>query len=138
MSDADTKGIIDKRIAQYVAIREKLREMDAAHEEARKPLEEGINHLASILMDNLDRLGVSSMKTAFGTCYSSTRTTASVSDGDAFMSFVIANQEFDLLERRASATAVKAYVQEHDGNLPPGVNLNHLRSIGVRKPSAKD
>jgi hypothetical protein len=52
------------------------------------------------------------------------------------MDFVLENKQFDLLERRASATAVKAYVEEHN-MLPTGVNLNALSSIGVRRPPGK-
>jgi hypothetical protein len=38
-----------------------------------------------------------------------------------------------LLERRASQTAVRAYVDEHKA-LPAGVNLHALETVGVRRP----
>lgn len=143
MSDENTvqvvaEGIIRKRVDQFIQLRTRLREIDATHEEARKGLVHGINVIESFLMEHLDKIGANSIKTDAGTCYTSTRTTASLGDPAAFMNFVIANEEFDLLERRASSTAVQAYVKEHDGVLPPGVNLNMIRSLGVRKPPNKD
>jgi hypothetical protein len=52
------------------------------------------------------------------------------------MDHVTGTGQFELLERRASATAVKDYAGKH-GALPPGVKLNALRIVGVRKPGAK-
>jgi len=48
---------------------------------------------------------------------------------------VIANKQFDLLDRRANATACRELAEK--GTLPPGVKLNTIRTIGVRKPGEK-
>jgi hypothetical protein len=74
------------------------------------------------------------LRTEAGTCYISTTWKSPLQDADAFMRFVIENEEFDLLERRASSTAVRAYVEEHN-HLPSGVNLNAVTSVGVRRPN---
>jgi hypothetical protein len=42
------------------------------------------------------------------------------------------HNKFELLDRRANATAVKAYVKDTN-QLPPGCNLNAIQSIGVRR-----
>jgi hypothetical protein len=126
---------MEKRAQQYVAVRDKIREMEARHEAELKGPKETLQKLGGIIQKFLDDNKLESLKTAAGTCYISTRWTASLKDADAFMRFVIDNEQFDLLERRASATAVKDYVADHN-TLPPGVSLNALASVGVRRPDS--
>ena len=125
---------IEKRVAQYVALRDKIHNMELKHAEELKKPQEMLEQLAGIIHKFLDQHKLENLKTSAGTCYISTRWTASVQDPDAFINYVIENKEFDLLERRASATAVKAYVQDHN-HLPSGVSLNALASVGVRRPA---
>ncbi len=123
---------VDKRIQQYVAIRDRIKEMDEAYEKAKKPLAAAMEEINGWLQQFLDESGSESIKTKFGTCYSSVRYSASLADAKAFMDYVIANEEFELLDRRANVTAVKAFV-ETNGSLPPGCNLTALRTVGVRR-----
>jgi hypothetical protein len=138
MSDvSDTKDRVQKsldtRVAQYVAVRDKIRKIE---KEQIEPLKETLNLLSGWIMDFLDQAGVKSAKTADGTCGITTRYSASLADAEAFMDFVKANNRFELLDRRANSTAVKDYVQD-TGNLPPGVNLSAVKTISVRRPGDK-
>lgn len=123
---------MDKRVAQYIAVRDKLRALDARHEAEIKPLLEIQQILSGKLEEFLATNKLDNSKTAHGTFYRSTRYTASLADPDIFMTFVKANSKFELLDRRANATAVHDYVKEHN-QLPPGCNLNAIQSIGVRR-----
>ncbi len=123
---------VDKRIEQYVAIRDRLKEMKDKYEESCAPLKAMQDQLSGWLQDFLETSGSESIRTKHGTCFASTRYTASLADPQAFMDYVIQNQEFDLLDRKANATAVRAFVEEN-GNLPPGCNLSALRTVGVRR-----
>lgn len=123
---------VAKRVQQYVQIRDRLKAMDEAHDKARAPLVEIQNLITGWMQTFLETTGSDSVKTPFGTCYSSTRYSTSLADAEAFMKFVIDNEQYDMLDRRANATAVRAYVEEN-GALPPGVNLSALRTIGVRR-----
>lgn len=125
-------GEIRKRIGQYVLIRDKLKAMDAAHDEMRKPLLEIQQSLTGVLQAALTQTGGTSIATPEGTCYETTRYSTSLADPDLFMKWVIEKQAFDMLDRKANATAVKEYTKEHDA-LPPGVNLTALKTIGVRR-----
>lgn len=133
---AQTKPVVnqtvDKRIAQYVALRDRIKEMDEAHDAAKKPLTAAMEEISGFLQQFLDDSGSESIKTKFGTCYSSVRYSASLLDAKAFMDYVISNEAFDLLDRRANVTAVKAYVEE-TGGLPPGCKLSAMRTVGVRR-----
>lgn len=127
---------VNKRIEQYIQVRDALKAMDEEHDEKRKPLVELQNLLTGWMQNFMEQAGADNIKTAHGTCYSSTRYTASLADPEAFMKHVISNNEFDLLDRKANVTAVKDYVAEHN-TLPPGVNLSSIKTVGVRRASAK-
>jgi hypothetical protein len=131
-----TPATVDKRVEQYITIRDRLKEMDAEHEERRKPLVELQNLLTGWMQNFMEQAGADNVKTAHGTCYATTRYTASLADPQVFMDFVITNNAFDLLDRKANTTAVRDYVEEK-GGLPPGVNLSSIKTIGVRRASGK-
>ena len=123
---------VDKRIEQYVAVRDKLKEMKDAFEASCEPLKQLQEQLGGWLQNFLDESGSESIKTKHGTCYASTRYTASLADPQAFMDYVIENKQFDLLDRKANATAVRAFVDENNRE-PPGCRLSALRTVGVRR-----
>jgi len=125
---------VEKRVGQYISIRDRLKEMDEAHEKMRAPLVEIQNLLTGWMMQFLETSGADSIKTSAGTCFNSTRYSASLADPKAFMDFVIQNTAWDLLDRKANATAVRDFVAEK-GFLPPGANLSAIRTINVRRPT---
>jgi len=125
---------VEKRVGQYIAIRDRLKEMDEEHDKKRAPLVELQNLLTGWMMQFLDTSGADSIKTSEGTCFHSTRYSASLADPQAFMNYVIENSSWDLLDRKANATAVKEFVAEK-GFLPPGANLSAIRTVNVRRPT---
>src|ERR1700761_8882573 len=134
--DTPAAQAFEKRVGQYVMVRDKLRELNAEHDEKIKPLVETQNLLTAWLMENLEKAGATSVKTTQGTVYSSTRYSASLQDPQVFMDYVIANQAFDLLDRKANATAVKEFVATK-GSEPPGAKLTAIRTVGVRRAADK-
>ena len=128
----NTELNVEAVVAKYIGIRDSLKEMDEPHKAERAPLVETQNIHTERIMQFLEKTGSSAIKTDSGTCYQSTRYTASLADADSFMNFVIENKAFDLLDRRANSTAVRDYVEEHS-TLPPGCNLSAIRTIGVRR-----
>lgn len=127
---------VEERVRQYIKCRDAIKAANDAHADSIKPLIDLQNSLTGWLQNFMDKNGADSIKTAEGTCYSSTKYTASLADADTFMKFVIATQDFDLLDRKANVTAVKAYVAEKNV-LPPGVNLSSIQTIGVRRASGR-
>jgi hypothetical protein len=127
---------MDKRIEQYVKLRDCLKVVDEAHELKRKPLVQLMDEVSGQLRAFMEANNLENLKTEHGTCYTTTRHSASLADPDIFMKHVIATSNWELLDRRANATAVQAYVKEK-GALPPGVNLNAIQTVGVRRASGK-
>ena len=124
---------INQLVRDYVEARDILKILDAKYETKRKPIVEfqmkTSGRIQQFMVDNKITKGV---KTDAGTAYVSTRYTTSLADPEAFMQHVINNKDFDLLDRRANATAVKEYVGKNN-SLPPGCNLNAIQTVGVRR-----
>ena len=123
---------INTRVAQYVALRDKIKAQDDAHKVAMKPAKETLDQLNSVLLAHLISLSVNSASTDGGTVYRTEKKSASLADAKAFMDYVIANQAWDLLDRKANTTAVEEFIK---GNAapPPGVNFSSTYVVGVRR-----
>jgi hypothetical protein len=131
-----TKATVDERVAQYVQLRDGIAVIKERHEAELKPLVDLQNMLSAWLQNFMENAKAQSVKTSSGTAILSTRYSASLADADAFMKYVIENKAFDLIDRRANSTACRDFAEK---NLqpPPGVNLSAIRTVGVRRPTAK-
>lgn len=128
---------MDKRITQYITVRDAIKRLDDAHNASRKNLLELQEKVGGKIRAFMDANNLENLKTEHGTCYTTTVYSASLADPDLFMKYVIENKQFDLLDRRANKTAVVAFVKEHKG-LPPGVNLNSVQNLGVRRKGSAE
>ena len=126
--------LVRNRIEQYRKIVKIIEQIEARHEEELKDLKLAKNQLSGLIMTFLEQSGQTSAKTLAGTATVSVRWTASLSDPDAFMKHVMVTGNFDLLERRANSTAVKEFVKNNEGKLPPGANLTAHKSLTVTPP----
>ncbi len=70
------------------------------------------------------------------TVYTYTLNTARVIDPEAFIKHIQETQDFSLIERRASQEACSLY-QDEVGEPPPGVMLEGIEKLGVRKGKSK-
>jgi hypothetical protein len=122
-------------VKEFVRKRDGLARFDDAAREKRKELfVDPMNELTGKILAALDATGQISARTEFGTATINVNHYASCSDPDAFVEFVRENDAWELMERRASGLACRAFAEEH-GRLPPGVRINTVRSIGVRRAS---
>lgn len=128
---------MEKRTRQFIAIRDKIKQMEDEHKEKLKPLKQLQEVVAGRIQTFLEENNLKNLKTAAGTCYKKTRHTASLTDPDAFMNYVIEHKAFNLMDRRANSTAVQDFVKEHKA-LPPGCNLSAIATIGVQRGDLKE
>lgn len=123
---------INKRVDQYVRLRDKIKELDDAHKEKMAPYRETLEQLNSALLSHLNNIGGDSVRTESGTVYRTEKKSATLADKSAFWAFVTAKQEWELLDWKANASAVARHIEEHN-DLPPGVNFNVTHVVGVRR-----
>lgn len=128
---------IEDCVEQYVRLRDTIEAADKKHNEKLKPAREYLEALNGALRDKLIEAGVDSAKTSAGTAYKTLKKSATVADAGVFRDFVVSNAAFDLVDMRANAPAVAAYLGNHNGELPPGINYSTRVEVGVRRPSEK-
>jgi hypothetical protein len=126
---------ISELIEMYVRARDQKSEMEAAHKEALKPVNAEMSEIETLLLGVMNKTGMDSIKTAFGTAYKSVRNSATVADKEAFWDFVVANNEFGLLDKRVSKTGVEQYL-ERNSTLPAGINWRQEATVNFRRATA--
>jgi hypothetical protein len=122
----------EKRVGQYVSLRDKIKELDDAHKASMKPYKDMLEQLGNMLLSHLNDVKAESIKSSSGTFYKIAKKTASLEDPEAFMRFVIANNLFDMLDRKANVAAVSDYIEAQNA-LPPGVKFTTRIEVGVRR-----
>lgn len=121
-------------VSMYIKMRDKKAQMKAEFDASVAPLNEKMEKLEAKLLDVFNKTGMDSVKTEFGTAYTTTRVTASVADREIFMTHVKENDDWALLEVRASKGAVEQY-RENNNDLPPGISMREERVVNVRRSS---
>lgn len=122
----------DELVAAYINLRQHKAELDAKHKEEMAPVNEALDAIEQEVHSRLNTMGVSSVKTKFGTAYTKTVRSVKVFDKTMFMEYVQSNARFDLLDVRANKTAVEEYIAQNE-ELPPGISSVAEESVGFRK-----
>jgi hypothetical protein len=123
---------LSELVAKYIELRDKKSQIKAEYDGKVAKLDDILDKIESTLLKTFDQAGMDSVKTEFGTAYTSTRTTSSIADPDVFMTFCKANDAWHMLEKRVSKIAVEQYKAEHN-DVPPGVNYRAERTVNVRR-----
>ena len=127
---------VDQVIAAYLKLRNKKDAIEAEAKERVKELKEKMLKFEAWLKVRADEQGVTSFKTPHGTAFITTTDFANVADWDATLEFIRTNEAYDMLEKRVSKTAVRAYI-ESTREVPAGVNYGTKLEVNVRKPVNK-
>lgn len=122
-------------IRTYMKLRNQKSAIEAETKEQVAGIKQKMDKLESYIMSALDEQGLTSFKSDFGTAFITTTDYANVADWDAALSFIVENDAYDMLEKRVSKTAVRAYIDESK-EVPPGITYGTKLSVNIRKPSA--
>jgi hypothetical protein len=125
---------LSELVQRYIELRDKKSEIKKEYEARVAKLDVVLEKIEASLLQTFDSAGMDSIKTEFGTAYTSTRSTASVADKDAFFQHVKANENWHLMEVRCSKTGVEQYKAEHD-EVPPGISWRAERVVNIRRSS---
>ena len=123
-------------IAEYIGLRDKK---EAAVEKIKDFMNTNFNarmlEIEGTLLNNLNQNGADSMKTVHGTAFKKIETSITTADGAEFKRHVVGTEDWDLIDFRPNKTAVKEFVENNDGLLPPGINMKHDTIVQIRRPS---
>lgn len=122
----------DQLVASYRNVRERKDEIAKRHEQELAPVNEALRAIEARLLAMFTEAGLSNVKTAHGTAYTSTRRSYTVEDPSALRDFIEGNNLPELLETRVSKSAVDQYLEAGNA-LPPGIKVSQQVTINVRK-----
>jgi len=122
----------EEAAGRYLTVKRDMEALDREYKERKAKIKEKMVVLENWFTAKAQEDGLSSIKTSAGTAYWSTHHSATVASREDFFNFCKDQDAWDLLEARASKTAVKSYI-EAAGEPPPGVNFNAVNVFNFRK-----
>ena len=122
---------LDKLVAIHAKIKAKMEMLDQQLAE----LEEQRTEIRLAIKDQMKALGLTSVKTSFGTVSLTKTTRYNTQDWDSFKAFVLEHQVVDLLEKRIAQTNMAQFLEENPGVVPPG--LNSVTGFDIRVTKAR-
>jgi hypothetical protein len=131
----DTERLKDA-VGLYVQNRDEKARLEEEHKKALAPLNHNKAQLTAFIIEEVEKLN-GSYKTDFAVVSLSNRGTAKIADSEAFTEFLLESKQLHLLKMAVSVENLRQYVQDNEGELPPGVELSEMVTLSVRKPANK-
>lgn len=124
---------LDKITRVYLRIREARAERKKKWEAEDKGLVDQQDVLKMELLGHMLKHGVSQIGTKSGTVYQTEVMKCGADDWGVLHQHITESGNFELLEKRVSKTAVKKYMEDNDGRLPPGVSVFRELDVNIRR-----
>ncbi len=126
------KGTDVQLLESFIKTRARRAERKTAYADADASDKQAQEAIESEFLRRFNERGIDNVsKNGIGTAYRSNRASATVGDWEAFLTWVQDNDEFDMLERRVSKTAVQEY-KDQNADLPPGVKWSEMHTVNFR------
>lgn len=116
----------------YVENRERLSEMKKDYEARALVITQQQELLETYFLQQMQELGLKNIPTEFGTPYTSVLQKFSIKDRTAFLDWVKKSDAFDVFTNSVNKTAVTAYMEANNGELPPGLAVAQVVNVNVR------
>lgn len=120
----------EKMVESYLKLRDFEKNAKDEFDEKMKPVKDMKQKLEGLMLKHLHDTGAEHIGTGAGTVYRLTRTSASVTDREAFIQLVRETDNFDLLDLKANKTEVTQLLEA--GHEVPGVKVTVMETVGVR------
>lgn len=124
---------MNKLVRAHIAIRDRRKELTDSFNMTDRELKQKQERLEAEMLRFMQESGTESIRTDSGTVYQQETVKPAASDWNAFYDWVKQNDAFDALERRIKATFVKEFMEENDGETPPGVSVHREYVARVRR-----
>lgn len=123
---------LDRAVAKYVALRDKVEAIKKANAEVLKQYTQLMEMLEAVMNNYLNTSSTISLKTVNGTCYRSTTNKCSVADWPVLLAYIQQNEAWDLLTHAANKVVVQATLDD-TGLLVPGIKLERYTCVRVMR-----
>ena len=154
---------VEEITRKYIELRDRKAEITKRHQEELAPLNEAMNNIEAWLLNQMNTLGVDTLKNKAGTPYKANSNSVHLTDGAAFKGHIFAPaidainhylhavgygiQPVDLEAIKAALLASARWdmvdfragkkgileYQEQNNVLPPGVEVNTITVVNVRR-----
>jgi hypothetical protein len=125
---------ISEAVKLYVKLRDEAAEKKRLYQEEADKIKAKMDRIEAALLVAMDATGMESVKVDGGTAYVTTQVSATVADRETFLNFCKENDEWPLMDIRASKTAITQY-KSVKNDLPPGINWRAERVVNFRRQS---
>jgi hypothetical protein len=129
---------LEKRVRVYRRIRDAKLALSKKFKAEEKVLNEKLELVSNDMLRILNETRQDSARTSDGTVYKQKDILPRATEWLSFYEWIKLKNAFDFLERRIKKTAVKQYMEDNEGALPPGVAVLETIVIRVRKDGEKD
>lgn len=128
----------DRLVKVFVKIRDAKSTFKKAYEaEMEEKYDAPLRQLQTELKRRLMERHNDGLKTEFGTVYIAETLKVSCQDWGVFHAWIKENDALDFLEQRVKAGEVQTYMEQHQGELPPGLSVFRETEARVRKPTKR-
>ena len=131
----DTNIPLDKLVKIYRKIKMEIDTMTQEYDTKLEVLKGQQDEIKFAIKDQMKALGVTSVKSPFGTVSMRTSTTYTTNDWSSFKEFVLEHGAVDLLFKRIAQANMAQFLEENPGVVPPGLNSVSEFEIRITKPT---
>jgi hypothetical protein len=131
----DTNIPLDKLVKIYRKIKMEIDTMTQEYDTKLEVLKSQQDEIKFEIKDQMKALGVSSVKSPFGTVSMILKTRYNTNDWSSFKDFILEHSAVDLLEKRVAQTNMAQFLEENPGVVPPGLNSVTEFEIRITKPT---
>lgn len=132
----DNSNVTDNDlIAESHKIDDQIKAGTAKLNEWKAPLAARVKEIENDLFARLAQRGADSTKTESGTAYISNLADVKIENKEALLDFINDNWPVigDEVKLSIGIKAVRAWMDEHDGQLPPGVSLSKYSRLNINR-----
>jgi hypothetical protein len=131
----DTNIPLDKLVKIYRKIKMEIDTMTQEYDTKLEVLKGQQDEIKFAIKDQMKALGVTSVKSPFGTVSMMLKTRYNTNDWSSFKDFILEHSAVDLLEKRVAQTNMAQFLEENPGVVPPGLNSVSEFEIRITKPT---
>ena len=121
-------------IEQLVAVDRKMNDALTELQEKMDAIEVQRKEVRSAILDMMKEQGVDSLRTKIGTVTRTIKERYWTNDWSSLHQYINEHGAVDLLEKRIHQTNMKAWIEDHQADYPPGLNMDREYSVTIRKP----
>jgi len=128
------RQLMDQRDAAEDAYKAEIEPLKKAHDDAVKPIDDRLAELEAWFLDHAAANDKEAFFSPDAHVTVSVRESPKITDADSFFAWAAASNNVHLLQKRVSVTQFREYVKTNPDDQPPGVTVEHDRSIKFKRP----